>query len=847
MGEDEELEVEKGETFELPDDADVVDTDDGGAIIRLDETEPEGESEFYENLAMKLPEIELTRLGADLCQVIEQDKEARKRRDEQYEEGLRRTGLGDDAPGGAQFQGASKVVHPMLTQACVDFAARAMKEIMPPNGPVKEKVVGVPTPDKLEKAKRIANYMNWQCTEQMPGFRAELEQLSTQLPLGGGQYLKITYDPVHKKPVPLFVPIDDVYLPFAATNFYTAERKTHVQYITKIEYQNRVESGMYRDVDLLPVVESPEVSKAEKANEKIEGKQPDQYNTDGLRTVFECYVIWDIEEEVGYAPYVVSIDKISQKVLAVYRNWEQEDEAKSEMYWMVEFPFVPWRGAYPIGLVHMIGGLSGSATGALRALLDSAHINNFPGLLKLKGGSSGGQTERVDPTEILEIEGSFGADDIRKQLMPMPYNPPSPVLFQLLGFLVDAGQSVVRTTFEDLADSNANTPVGTTLARLEQGMVVFSAIHARMHDAMARTLKLLFRINKMYLEEDEVLDETGEVMVRREDFQEPFNVVPVSDPNIFSETQRFAQISAVMQRAQAMPQLYDVRKVEELFLTQLKIPDGKDLLLPAPEAKEMNAVNENLAATMQRPIVAFPEQDHLAHLQVHLDFITNPMFGGNRIVGPQAMPLLLNHLKEHMMLWYANQVYDIASEAAGVDIAELQKDASTEEKKSFDQMLAAASQSVTVESQQVFAQIPPIIEKTVQMLQELAPKPQMPPDPRVEAMMAETQRKQAADQAGLQMKQAEMQQKAQMDQMNMQQRMQEQQIDIKSRLAELEAKLRERMMVEDREDRRAAADIEARVAMNESDNQTAKQLAALEVASGEKVSVSTGTGINPNP
>ena len=361
MGEDQE-ELQEGESFELPDDADVVDTDDGGAIIRLDETEPEGESEFYENLAMKLPEVELTRLGNSLCEQIEQDKQARSRRDEQYEEGLRRTGLGDDAPGGAQFQGASKVVHPMLTQACVDFSARAMKEIMPPSGPAKEKVVDAPTPDKLEKAKRIATYMNWQCTEQMPGFRAELEQLATQLPLGGGQYLKITWDPLKKKPNPLFVPIDDVYLPFAATNFYTSERKTHVQYITKIEYQNRVDAGMYRDVDLLPIVEAPTVSKAEKANEKIEGKQPDQYNTDGLRTVFECYVIADIEEEFGYAPYVVSIDKTSQKVLAVYRNWEQDDETKEEMFWMVEFPFVPWRGAYPIGLVHMIGGLSGSAT-----------------------------------------------------------------------------------------------------------------------------------------------------------------------------------------------------------------------------------------------------------------------------------------------------------------------------------------------------------------------------------------------------------------------------------------------------------------------------------------------------
>jgi hypothetical protein len=840
-----ERDEELGEMIDLPDEKnDVEDTEDGGAMVTLDESPTPAESEFYANLAETMPPIQLSGLGSSVCDLIEKDKEARKRRDEQYEEGLRRTGLGDDAPGGASFTGASKVVHPMLTQACVDFAARVMKEMFPPDGPAKEKIVGDPTLEKVEKSQRITRYLNWQMTQQMPEFRAELEQLATQLPLGGGQYLKITWDVNRKKPMPMFVPIDDVYLPFAATNFYTAERKTHVQYLTKIEYQKRIEAGMYLDVDLAVDPLPPEESKAAKANDKIEGRSADTYNVDGLRTVFECYIIMDLENKDGLAPYIISIDKSTQRILSIYRNWEEEDETKQEMYWLVEFPFVPWRGAYPIGLIHMIGGLSAAATGALRALLDSAHINNFPGLLKLKSGA-GGQTDRVDPTEVKEIEGSFGQDDIRKVLMAMPYNPPSPVLYQLLGFLVDSSQSVVRTTFEELADSNANTPVGTTLARLEQGMVVFSAIHARMHDAMARVLKLLFRLNKTYLEESEVVDETGELLVKRSDFEGPMNVVPVSDPNIFSEAQRFAQVQAVMQRAQAMPQLYDLRKVEEMFLERLKIPQGKELLLPKQQPLELNAVNENIAATMRRPIVAFPEQDHLAHLQVHLDFITSPMFGGNRIIGSTALPLLLDHVKEHMVLWYANQIFEEASDAAEVDIGEIQKDASTEEKKSLDQVLAATSQVVTKQADEAFSSLPQIIEQAIQTLQQFAPPP--PPDPRIGVMQKQVEAQQARDQADAQFKQAKLQSDTQAKAMEIQAKSQERLQEIQQRMAELQEEFKKELMRQEAEDRRTQAQIRARLEMNESDNQTAKQLAALEVATGERIGVSTGTGINPNP
>jgi len=826
---------EMGEMFELPEEiSDVEDTEDGGAIVRFgEEEEPAGDSEFYANLAEKLPEGVMDEVAQDFLGLIAKDKEARKKRDEQYEEGIRRTGLGDDAPGGAQFQGASRVVHPMLTEVCVDFSARAIKELFPPDGPAKDQIIGDETAEKVAKAQRKTRYLNWQMTQQMPEFRAELEQLLTQVPLGGAQYLKLSYDPNKKRPMPLFVGIDDVYLPYAATNFYSAERKTHVQYVTEIEYLQRVRSGMYRDVDLAPTTMEPDISKSEKANNKIEGRDSSAYDVDGLRTIFEIYAIADIEEEYGLAPYIFSIDKVTGKVLAVYRNWEEGDETLQEMQWIVEFPFVPWRGAYPIGIPQMIGGISAAATGALRALLDSAHIANFPGMLKLKGGREGGQSERIDPTEVKEIEGGAFSDDIRKIAMPLPFNQPSPVLYQLLGFLVDAGKGVVRTTLEDIADNQGNMPVGTQLARIEQGMVVFNAIHARLHDAMGRTLKVLHRINAMYLENDEVKDETGQLLVKRSDFEGPMDVVPVSDPNIFSEAQRFAQVQALSQRAMALPQVYNVRKVEERILKQLRVPNAKELLIPAPEPKEMNAINENVAATLGRPVSAFPQQDHLAHLQAHLDYLTSPILGSSMLMAPTFVPSILNHIKEHIALWYATHVFEVASKAAGQDISEFQKIKDVEVKQGFDQLLAAASQKVVPNAGQAFGAIPQIVQQAMGMLQQLQGM-NAPQDPRMAVQMAETQRKSAADQAAIQVKQAELQLEQAKLQLAAAETQQRQQDNIKREL-----------LKQDRLDNRQAAELEVKMSMNDSDNDTALKIAAMEAITGERVGVSTGTGINP--
>ena len=853
----------KGETVEIDSDVDdVEDTEDGGAIVKLDEDEPAGKSDFYANLAEVLPEEDLRRIGRDFLELLARDKEARKKRDEQYEEGLRRTGLGDDAPGGADFQGASKVVHPMLTQVSVDFAARAIKELFPPQGPVKDYIVGEPTGAKVKKAKRKTAFMNWQLTVQSPEFRAELEQLLTQVPLGGAQYLKITWREDRNRPEFLFVAIDDIYLPFAATNFYSAQRKTHVQYLTQLEYKQRVRSGMYRDVDLIPASMEPDRSLADQANDKIEGRSDTSYNEDGLRTIFEIYATAEIEGDEP-APYIISIDKATGKVLAIYRNWDEQDPAQEELQWLVEFPFVPWRGAYPIGITHMIGGLSAAATGALRALLDSAHIQNAPTMLKLKGGSKGGQTLGIQPTQVMEIEGGLNVDDIRKTIMPVPFNPPSSTLFQLLGFLVDAGNNVIRTTLDDISDQNPNAPVGTTLAKMEQGMVVFSAIHQRLHDAMARMLRILHRLNAMYLNDEDVEEEVGEELATREDFEGPLDVVPVSDPNIFSEAQRFAQVQAVAQRAAMLPQLYDVRKVEERILDTLKIPNAKELLMPSPEGAEQNAVDENAHASMGQPIKAYPDQDHIAHIQTHLTYLMNPMLGSNPLIAPQYIPAILNHLKEHLVLWYTAQVFDVGSEATGLDLTEATEEAKKDDdKRALDRMLAQASTLVSQSATQVFQSLMPVLQQVQQMAAQF--QPPMPMDP-TQAAMAETQRRQAADQqraqidmqrlqlqqmdsqTDAQFRQAQLQMQAQMQQAKMAMEAQQQQAQMFAQQQAMQAEqAREAARIE-AENARKQAELAVREKMNTQDNLTAMQLAELELASGEKFAVSTGTGINPQP
>ena len=430
-------------------------------------------------------------------------------------------------------------------------------------------------------------------------------------------------------------------------------------------------------------------------------------------------------------------------------------------------------------------------------------------MLKLKGGSRGGQSDRIEPTQVTEIEGGVGVDDVRKIAMPVPFNPPNPVLYQLLGFVTEAARGVVRTTYEQLGNQNPNVPVGTTLAMIEQGMTVFSAIHARLHYAMGMTLKVLHRLNSKHIDDDYIQRVTGEEMCKAKDFLGIMDVIPVSDPNIFSDVQRSAQMQAVVQRAAAMPQLYNLPVVEERFLEGMKIPDFKALLAKKPEPVELNAVNENLALTLGRPVAAFPMQDHLAHLQVHLDYLKSPIFGMSQLIGPVYIPGVLQHIKEHMAYWYSLYIYEQTSNVAGVPLDTFLGGKDEHVSAELDRLLAMASQRYMPEIQQSLQGVPPVIQQAQQFLQQFQPpKPQDP----TQVLMAETQRKAQYDQARLQIDQQKVSRETQLDQIKMQERQME---------------------------------LAAKQQINDADNRTAKELAVFEAEHGNKSNLSTGHGINP--
>lgn len=821
-----------------PQPGDTEDLDNGDTIVYgalADEGEEEQDraedKEHFANIVEDVDQSRLQETVRDYLELIEKDKEAYRRRDKKNAEALQRTGLGDDAPGGATFPGASRVVHPGLLEAAIDGSSRIIKEIFPANGPVKEKIIGDVTPEKFKKSERKSTYMNWQCTTQMRGLRAEIEQMLPQTCLSGVAYLDLFHNGQLKRPDACWVPGDEMLLPFAATNYYSAERKTRVQDITEIEYARRVKTGEYIDIDTTASSEEPEQSETQKAADKIQGRSPYD-NPDGVRRIYRVQTMLDIEDEGEYKPYIISIDETTSRSPCLYRNWEKEDEACKELYWTTEFGLIPWRGAYPIGLIQMIGGLSAATTGALRALLDSAHINNMPTALKLKGADRGGQTQQLNPTQVNEVEGSLQTDDIRKTWMSLPFNPPSPVLFQLLGFLVEAANGVVRTTYEDIADNATNMPVGTTQALIEQGMVVFSAIHGRMHDAMGRVLETLHLINKLYLSDEEVVEELGNLTVSRADFEGPMDVVPVSDPNIFSEVQRTAQMQMVVARSDAHPELYQPLEVEKMLLKRTKIPDAEKLLRKPPAPNELNAVNENLAATKGVPITVFPEQDHVAHLNTLIQYAMSPVFGSNPVVAPTFMPACLQHIRDHLAMWYVNEIVETASKAAGRPVSEfISKDA--DQNRALDDLLAAASATVMAKAQELFKNIPQVVQQLRQIAQQY--QPPQPMDP-ARAQMAQAQQR-AQEAAGEQQTaQAKLGQEAQEGQRKTTQEAQENQ---DRKVVDLE-KIRA-------ENARAAAGDASKAAISEQDNQTALTIAVMDNEVGHRAAVEDGAGLNKNP
>jgi len=752
--------------FEMPpEDMELEELPDGSVIVHdPDFKGPTDDKKFYANLA---EEFDVKGLALEYINLIEKDKEARKMRDKQYEDGIKRTGMGNDSPGGATFFGASKVVHPVMAESCVDFASRAIKEMFPPDGPVRTKILGDVDDVKTERAERKRDYMNWQLTEQIEEFRDEQEQLLTQLPLGGSQYLKLWYDEHKKRPCVEFLPIDRVIVPFAASNFYTAQRATEVHEITEWEVKMRIKSGMYRDISMIRATMEPEPTGAQKANDKIEGKKW-QDNEDGVRRFYHTYVWLEMEDDEytkgEMAPYILMIDTLDHEVVGLYRNWEDGDETMTKLDWVVEFKFIPWRGAYAVGLPHLIGGLSAALTGALRALLDTAHINNSATMLKLKGAKVSGQSQQVEVTQVAEIEAGPGINDIRQIAMPMPFNPPSPVLFELLGWLDQAAKGVVTTAEEKIADVTAQAPVGTTQALIEQGSAVFSAIHARLHDSQARVLKILGRLNRWYLDDQRKGEIVKDLQITKQDFERNTDVVPVSDPHIFSETQRMAQSQAVMALMDKYPAQFNQKAVLERFLKQMKVPGINELMVDAAEPHKHNVAEENVAMSLGQGAFAYPEQDQLAHIQGHFDFVMNPLLGQNPIIGPQLIGPMIEHLRQHITLLYLEMMKKYATQSDRKQSIQYENEKYTAQ---IDQIFAMASQHVGHDlGEKVFAQLVPDFQHLIQMQQQFAPKPQLDPDAQalIQTSMAETQRRTERDKQEMALKGQQIQADTQLEQ-----------------------------------------------------------------------------------
>jgi len=724
---------------------DVVEQADGSAVVTVEaEGVQQVSRDFGENLAETLDEYFLAGLGAEQAELVESDRRSREPRDKQQAEGLRRTGLGADAPGGAAFEGSSKAVHPMLAKGCVDFASRAIKELFPSTGPCKTQIIGEADDAKVDKAERKKAYMNWQLTTKVGEQRAEFERLLSQLPLGGSQYKRWWWDAKLERPRTETVFIDDVFTPYGCPDFYTACRVTHRQWVPRGEYEARVASGLYRDLALLGPGDSmaSDQSLSQAASNKIEGVVEDDlaYNDEGLREVYMMYVdlaIDDDEFSAGQtAPYVLHIENNTQKVLGLYRNWAQDDEAMAKKHWMVEYTFIPWRGGPGVGLFHLIGSLSAGGTGALRALLDSAHIQNFPGGLKLKGGRTAGQSIQVNATELAEIDAPAGVDDIRKMVMPFPFAGPSPVLFNLLEWLTQQAEGVISTASEAISQGSPNMPVGTALALIEHGSVNFSAIHARCHASLKKELEILHRLDAENITDQETIEELGSLVVTQQDFQGPLDIIPVSDPNIFSEAQRYAQLQAVMQLAdnQSFAPFFKPDRLLQRSLRLLQIPSPEDLANLPKDAKRLGALDENylVCSPEPGPLKVYMEQDDVAHLEAHLHFLVSPMFGANPLIGPVAFGPMMAHIKDHLMCFYKKHTRGAADALLSIGPAMGAPELSRAEAEA-----KGAAFADQVMAQLLGPMIMPAIQQAQQLAQQFAPKP--PIDPTVQAQIASQQ------------------------------------------------------------------------------------------------------------
>ena len=621
----------------------------------------ETQSDFDENLAEQIDAKELVKIASDLITSYEADKEARSDWEYRYKQGLETV----DTHGGQEEEenqratrGLSNVVHPMIAEAATQFNAKAIAELYPSGGPVKTIIVGDPSEEVEEQARRVKDFMNYQITQEMPEYFPDLDQMLFQLPLVGHTFKKVWWDANLERQCSQFVKAEDFVVSPESKDLYTSNRYTHIIRMPKNDFNKYVKAGYY----LPSKYTGDDVDPSGDIGSEIEGVDPYGDSSDEMMTLLEVhsYQTFDgidggneDEENLVSLPYVVTIDYDAESIVSVRRNWNEEDKQQKRRDWFVSYKFLPGTGFYGFGLFHMIGGLGKAATGSLRALLDSAAFANMQGGFKLKGRVTGGELQ-INPGEFADLDATV--DDVNKAIMPLPFKEPSNTLFNLMTAITDAGRRFASTADLNVGDVNPNAPVGSTVALIEQGSKSFSAIHKRLHYSQGQEFKLLSKLNAEYLPESFQFSMGGTSQtVFAKDFDDRIDVVPVSDPNIFSTAQRIAQAQAVLTMSQQSPQLHDVYEAHKRMYEAIRINNIDEILKKPDEASRIDPVSENMSLMYGKSIRAFPEQDHESHIAVHLQFAQDPSLAGNP--GAAGMqPMLIAHIAEHIALLYRQKM-----------------------------------------------------------------------------------------------------------------------------------------------------------------------------------------------
>ena len=710
---DQEIDVEEIDVEEVEDPTEIVEEEDGSVLINFEDMITEElQAEPDANLAEILDERVLMDLSSELVGYYEDDKGSRQDWEDSYTEGLDLLGIkyeSRDEP----FRGSSGVTHPVIAEAVTQFQAQAYKELLPSSGPVRTQVVGASTPEVESQSKRVQEFMNFQIMNVMDEYDPEMDRLLFYLPLAGSAFKKIYFDDILDRAVSKFVPADDLLVPYNATDLSSASRVTHVIRMNTNDVRKNQAAAFYREVDIQAYGDEDEVRQKERELQGIERSGSDdqdctilEVHTDLDLPGFEHVSPLDGEETGIKLPYIVTIDEGSQKVLAVRRNWNEGDEYYRKVQYFSHYKFLPGLGFYGYGLLHMIGGLGRSATSILRQLIDAGTLANLPAGFKARGIRIRDADEPLSPGEFRDIDVPGGA--LRESIMPLPYKEPSQTLMSLLGFVVDAGRRFAAIADLQVGDGNQQAAVGTTVALLERGSKVMSAIHKRLHYAQKQEFRMLARVFSESLPPMYPYNVYGaEATIKQADFDERIDVIPVSDPNIFSMSQRLALAQTQLELAQSNPQMHNLHEAYRRIYEAIGV-NNIEAILPTPQPpKPTDPAIENAKSIIQETLQVFPTQDHDAHMTAHIIFMKTPIAASS----PPVFALLQAHLCEH-----------IAFKARGVVDAEM--------RSVMEQAMQTGQQPPQVDIESKVAEL--IAQYTEEVMSALMPPPEGEVDPLVE-------------------------------------------------------------------------------------------------------------------